>query len=189
MATLADKLINKQSSGGSAPAGLSDALLTLSGESASWKQHNIDVSAYNGSTGRIVVKYVSGSSFTGDIQLDSISVGSNSFNFDASNDSWQQSSVADTTVYESVTWGSIGTGTSAGMFNRDSGGTPSSGTGLTTAASGIYYIYAETSSSGYPNSTFWARSPSISINGNTLTIYVARSGATIGTLTVHLDIE
>lgn len=188
MATLADKLISKQSSGGSAPVGLSDALLTLSGESAVWEQHNIDVSAYNGSTGRIIVKYASGSSYTGDIQFDSVSVGSNTFNFDASNDSWEQSGIVNTTVYESVSWGAIGTGTTIGMFNRDSGGTPSTGTGLTSAASGFYYIYAETSSSGM-NAIFWARSPPISINGDTLTIYVARSGATIGTLTVHLDIE
>lgn len=71
----------------------------------------------------------------------------------------------------------------------DTGGTGSSSTARADAASGSYYVFAETSSPGYPSYNFWLRSPQIVLGGSpTLSYYEARLGATIGTLNVYLDI-
>lgn len=60
---------------------------------------------------------------------------------------------------------------------------------MTSAASGSYYVYAEASSSGYPSVNFWLRSPEILLGGNPVLSYSeARSGATIGSLDVYLDV-
>jgi len=174
-----------------AELGLSPVLDTVSGQSASWSQRTVDISDYNGATAYLVFEYTNGASdFTGDIQLDLIEIGGNTYSFETSSDGFQKNSVLNVSTYSAVTWTALTTGSSGGgNWFRDSGGTPSTGTGLTTAASGSYYVYAETSSpanvSGYK---FWLRSPSVVINSNTFSYYEARSGASMGTLNVYLDV-
>jgi hypothetical protein len=170
--------------------GLSPLLDTVTGQNAVWSQRIVDVSNYSGVTAYLVFEYANGSSFTGDIQLDSIDIGGNLYTFDSSVESFERNSNLNSSTYDTTTWTALTTGTSGGgSWLRDSGGTASSNTGLTTAAGGFWYVYAETSNpaavAGYK---FWLRSPSVVINSDTFSYYEARSGAGIGTLNVYLDV-
>lgn len=169
--------------------GFSASLDTITGQNASWSQRTVDISSYGGATVRPVFYYVSGSNFTGDIQLDQIQIDSTTYSFESDSESWQTSS-NESSTYSGVTWVSVPTAASnAPRFSRDSGGTASTGTGLTTAADGSFYLYAETSSAGYPNTPFWLRGPEVTLSGSpTFSYYEARSGATIGTLNFYLDV-
>ena len=180
--------------GGSAgySTGFSDVLDTISGSSEQWLQRSVDVSSYAGATVRPVFHYVSGSNFTGDIQLDQISINGTTYGFESGVDNFEGNQAADYSSYNLVGWQSVLTATSGnGQWLRDSGGTTSGSTGLTTSASGSWYVYAETSGNGtgFPNKNFWLRGPQITLGSSpTFSYYEARSGATIGTLNVHLDV-
>ena len=63
--------------------GLSASLDTISGQSSSWSQRNVDITSYAGATVRPVFYYVSGSNFTGDIQLDQIAIDSTTYSFES----------------------------------------------------------------------------------------------------------
>ena len=166
--------------------GLSSSLLTISGELDAWTQQTIDISAYAGATVRLVFRYLSGASLTGDIQLDAINLDGNSYSFENSGDGFQ-TSIGGESSYASVSWNNLATGTSTRKWNVDSGGTGSSGTGRTDAASGSYYVYAEVSAA--TNSYFWLRSPQVTLGSSpTLSFYEARLGSAIGTLDVYLDV-
>lgn len=169
--------------------GLSDSLDSVSGENNAWSQRTVDISAYAGATVKPVFYYVSGSHFTGDIQLDAIDVDGTSYSFEAGTTGWVTSS-AETSNYNSVNWTVVPTTAStAPRFSRDSGGTASTGTGRTDAADGSFYLYAETTSAGYPSTPFWLRGPEVTLSSSpTLSYYEARSGATIGTLNFYLDV-
>ena len=168
--------------------GLSNSLLTLSGELDAWSQRTIDVSAYAGATVRVVFKYRSGSSFRGDIQLDLVDIDGNSYSFENTGEGFETSLNAESS-YAAVGWSSLSVGTSAVSWNVDSGGTGSGGTARTDAANGSYYVYAETSGSGSPSKDFWLRSPQTTFGSSpTLSFYEARLGVDIGTLDVYLDV-
>ncbi len=189
------------SAAGDAPAGGGGTYLlrTLLGSTAAWESITDDISTYvsAGSNVRIAFQYKSGASYTGDVQIDSVQI-PNDFihNFDGSAESYEVATATSSDVpYDSVAaWSPIATsGSTTGIFNRDSGGTPSGNTGLTTASSGSWYIYAETSATGigYPNMYFWVRTPAITLstNATSLVYAVARYGATIGTLKTYLIVE
>jgi hypothetical protein len=175
------------------PLGLTPVLATYSGQSASWSLENLNsaVAAYSGSTARVVFKYRGGTSFTGDIQLDAITLGGTTAGFEAGIDSYQTSTSTDgaTSAYTSVTsWTALQTSTLAGRWNRDTGTTPSAGTGGLGAYAGSYFVYAETSGVGTPSKYFWLRGPEIVITPAVLQFALGRQGATIGTIEVYLDI-
>ena len=179
------------SSGPTYETGLSPVLDTITGPSGVWSQRTVDISDYEGATARLVFEYTNGTDgFTGDIQLDSITFGSNTYTFESDVESFETTS-GNPSTYDSVTWSALTTATSGGgLFLRDSGGTGSTGTGLTTGAeSSTFYVYAETSSpanvTGYK---FWLRSPSVVLSTATLEYYEAREGVGIGTLNVYLDV-
>lgn len=168
--------------------GFSTSLDTISGQLDDWRQRTVDISAYAGASVRVVFHYVSGSSFTGDIQLDAINMDGNFYSFESGTESFQ-TSVSGEASYNSVSWNSLATGEVNGRWNRDSGGTGSSGTARTDAANGSFYVFAETTSPGSPSYNFWLRSPQITLGSTpTLTYFETRLGATIGTLNVHLDV-
>ena len=169
--------------------GLSESLDTISGQNASWSQRTVDITAYATANVRPVFYYVSGTNYTGDIQLDLINIDGTSYSFESNTTGWETSS-NESTTYSGVTWINVPTSASnSPRFSRDSGGTASTGTGLTTAAEGSYYLYAETTSAGYPNTPFWLRGPQVSLSSSpTFSYYEARSGATIGTLNFYLDV-
>ena len=175
-------LLPSTGGGGAGPAlGLSESLFTVSGENDAWTERNIDLGAYAGTTGHIVFRYISGDSFRGDLQLDLI----NGNSFENTGNSFQTSSSGETN-YESVSWSTLSVGTTNGQWNVDQSGTPTSSTARTDAAGGTYYVYAETSGSGSPNSYFWLRSQEL-VAPSTLTFYEARNGINIGTLDVYFD--
>lgn len=170
--------------------GFSQSLDTISGQLDGWRQRTVNISSYAGATVRLVFHYVSGSNFTGDIQIDAIDLDENFYSFEISNHSFE-TSINGESSYNSVSWNSLGTGEVNGRWNRDSGGTGSSGTARTDAAEGNFYVFAETtgSGSGFPSRNFWLRSPQIVLGNNpTLTYFETRLGETIGTLNVHLDV-
>lgn len=149
--------------------------------------YSISVSAFKGKTVRAVFHYVSGSNFTGDVQLDLIAMpwygsflgsgtqwqtmgtGFGGSTFSAAqlnpdftlNGNWE-TNTNDSSSYTGTTFGSIGTATNAyGRWVGRSNGTPSGSTGLTSSPFNGMHVYTETSvnGSGYPSKNFWLRSP------------------------------
>ena len=82
------------------------------------------------------------------------------------------------------------TSTQANRWNRDTGGTGSSNTGVatTTGQNGSWYIYAETSSNGYSNKDFICASPTITVDNSTFNIIFGFYGATIGQTDVYIRV-
>ena len=187
--------------GGDSSSGLSEdpyyeltQLRTMSGQSSSWTTYTDSLSSYAGQKGRLVFIYQNGTSFRGDIQVDDINFDGNSYSFESDGQSWLTStSTTNTAEFNDLgkfqqnigTWPNIGTGTTGGRWNRDSGGTPSSSTGLTTADAGSFYIYTEVS--GWNLAYFTACSPLLELSSNpgNLTYAVARYGTNIGTFKVY----
>lgn len=167
--------------------------------SAVYTERTADISSYLGKQARLVVLYQSGSSFTGDVQLDDFSIGGNFYDPEDGANGFQVQSTADNsqiasgnldniqTDYDAVSWTTIGTTTTDyGKFIRDSGGTPSGSTGLTTGNTGNFYYYAETSSTGSLND-IWLRSPQVTIKNDDLSFFTAQYGATSGAIYAYLD--
>jgi hypothetical protein len=180
----------KRGGGSSYSVGFSTSLDTVSGQNASWSQRTVDISAYAGATVNLVFHYTNGANgFRGDMQLDEINLDGTTYSFESNSQSFQTSGNNEST-YAGVSWISVATATTNGRWNRDSGGTPSGDTALSTASDGSFYLYAETTSPanvlGY---NFWLRSPQVTLSSTpTLSYHEARSGSDIGTLNVHLNV-
>lgn len=149
---------------------------------------------YRGATVRPVFFYENTSGgFRADLQLDLINLDGNGYSFESNATGWQTTtSSTGITGYSSASWTSVATAVTTGRWNRDAAGTGSSGTGRTDAASGSYYLYAETSSpanaAGY---RFLLRGPQVTLGDDPdFTWYEARysSDSTMGTLKVYLDV-
>jgi hypothetical protein len=170
--------------------------------STSWENISINVGAYKGKTVRFVWHYVSGSSYTGDIQIDNIAVptynnywtqtyynlGTSSFN-----GAFLSTTTSNTSSYAAASFGSISTSTRGyGRWVGRSGGTPSGSTGLSSGYGGSgYYVYAETSSSGAPSKNFWLRTNPVVLAYEVGSPYfgfrLGRYGSTIGTLKIYVE--
>lgn len=144
---------------------------------------------------RIYFHYASGTSYTGDLAIDYVKVGSELIGdeFDVA-EGWQQGLNDHTysTIVEaqSLTYGDLVRNYGSGSYqnwNVDADGTPSGSTGPTSAYNGSMYVYAETSSNGN-NSNYWLRSPVITPTGTAevISAYISAYGGTIGTLTVYV---
>jgi len=170
------------------PLGLSEPLLTLSGENDAWTERTIDLSAYTGRTVRVIWKYVSGNTFTGDIQIDGIEIDGTMYDTPSGSDF--QTSRNQETSYDSISWYDMVSGVTDGRWNIDSGGTPSDNTGRSDNPEGTTYYYAETTNpKGYPNKHFWLRSFSFTCDEDSyVSFYEARKGESIGTLEVMVDV-
>lgn len=172
--------------------GLTSSLFSVSGQNSSWTQRTVDLSNFVGCTVRLIFAHqtaASGTTYRADLQLDEINVNGSTYTFETTGDltGWQTSTSSQST-YTSVSWSAVTTGTSGTRWLRDSGGTSSSGTGLTTGGDNTsFYLYTETSGStnGF---YYWLRSPEITLTSGTLTFYEARYGSTIGDFDVFLDI-
>lgn len=179
--------------------GVSSRLVSVPAQnSAVWTQRTADITNYIGLKARLLVLYQSGTSFTGDVQLDDFNIGGNSFDPETGANGFQVPTVIDNSKiasgnldniqsdYDAITWTGIGSSTSAyGFFVRDPSGTPSGSTGLTSGNTGSYYFYAETSSSG-SNNDIWLLSPEVTIKNDELSFYTAQYGATCGPIYAYL---
>ena len=179
-------------------------LQTITGQASYWATGSNSLSSYAGQTGRIVFNYTNGSSsyrrYRGDMQLDSIAFDGNTYNFDApSGQDWVTSSSFSGT-YGSMNpndlssfnnnirnYFNLTTGTTSNRWNVDANGTSSSYTALSSAHSGSYYVYAETSGSGSQNQNFTLASPLVTLSNNpaNLTYAHARYGSNIGTTRIY----
>ena len=179
--------------------GVSSRLISVPAQnSAVWTQRTADITDYIGLKARLLVLYQSGTSFTGDVQLDDFNIGGNSFDPETGTNGFQVPTVSDNSRiafgnldniqsdYDAITWTGIGSSTSSyGFFVRDPSGTPSGSTGLTSGNTGSYYFYAETSSSGSSND-IWLLSPEVTIKSDELSFYTAQYGATCGPIYAYL---
>jgi len=149
---------------------------------------------YRGATVRPVFYYENTSGgFRADLQLDLISLDGNTYSFESDATGWQTTtSSTDISNYDTASWSSVGSGSTGGRWYRDLGGTPSTGTGRSDAASGSYYLYAETSSSASTvGFDFLLRGPQVTLGDDPdFTFYEARysSDSTMGTLKVYLEV-
>ena len=191
-----DRLSNFRNYGGIWVGKLEQIVTVYPGNSTSWSNQITNLSSlYYGRDVRVVWKYTSGSSYTGDFQLGgNVTLGGTTFDLDTySGTAWQTTRV-DTAAYDTATFYDILTGTTALRWNKRSGtGTPSGNTGLVPppySGGDSTYYYAETSSGGSPSKRFWLRSPQVSISSGSAQInwWRGNKGATIGNYTIYLEI-
>ena len=180
--------------------GLSGVLAYRIGEynCTSYEIVTIDLTNYIGNTVKIVINYSNGSGGTGDVQVDNIVLwndnrtsGSPAYSFNSSTHNFQ-TSTTNNAFYSNVTWAYLADGTTALRWNRDSGGTPTSGTGLGFDGDGQasgYYVYAEVSGVS-ALSYFWLRSPNISVTSthHNLEVYLSRCGSAVGRTSFYVDV-
>jgi hypothetical protein len=170
--------------------GLSNALLSVSGNNNAWVQRTVDISAYANATVRLVFHATNGGGFNSDFQVDAIDLDGAAYSFENQTHGFE-TSTNNSGTYAGVSWNNIAVESgNNGAWQVDSGGTPSGSTGRNDAADGTFYVYSESSSpanvAGY---NFWLRSPEVVLGSTpSLTFFEARAGANIGTLTVYLEV-
>ena len=159
---------------------------------ATWTLRTADIADYVGHDCRLVIAHKlpsSGSNYTADVQVDDMKLGSTFWDPEAGTNSFERASnLAVNLEYANVTWEALATGTTQGRWNRDDGGTPSSSTGNTSGHTGNYYFYTEVSSNYTADYVYWLRSPTVSVDTNTLEVYTAQNGATCGEIRIYLDV-
>lgn len=152
-------------------------------------QYNIDIARYANKSARVVFRFDNNTYVNSDYQIDLVNVSGTSYDFEGTGHSWQTTTV-NTIDYNTATWTNLALSTANARWNFDTGGTPTAGAANTSAASGTYYAYAESTGMITYGSYFaWLRSPVISLGATpTLSFYLCRfvSGPYI---TVHLDIQ
>jgi len=175
------------------PLGLSSSLLSLTGYNAAWAQRTVDLSDYADHTIRLVWRAVAGTgtSWQNDIQIDSISVDGNTYDFETGVEGFS-SSYRDQSGYSSVTWYTVTDTNYTGFWCRDTGNTPSSSTGNLGAQGGSYYLFLESSSPVVAGEEFWLRSPAIALGSSpgSVTFYEGRDTGdnTDATLDFYVDV-
>jgi hypothetical protein len=125
---------------------------------------------------QIAWHYVSGASFRGDYAIDTVSLQGNTYNFDSTSSSVFSTSQGfgttsgvntsnSVTAYQNAVFVPTATSVTLGRWNRDTGTTPSSSTGPSSAHSGTHFLYAETSSSNSSSTgvNMWLFSPIITV--------------------------
>ncbi|MEL7532785.1 MAG: T9SS type A sorting domain-containing protein, partial [Bacteroidota bacterium] len=164
---------------------------TESGDQGSaWNDLTLDLSAYAGNTIKLRFFGTTASSWQGDIVIDAIgleeaSTGGGgcsgaitsypySESFESGVGAWTQSSADD------IDW------------TRDSGGTPSSGTGPSTGADGAWYMYIEASSPNFPAKTAIFESPCFdlsSLASPEYTFSYHMLGSAVGTVSLQISTD
>jgi len=131
---------------------------------ASWGYVDLEVP-----DGILYVFYISGSNFTGDFAIDTVTVSDITSGAPLgtipTTSSWERNTSAGETDFHDendTAWTFMGTSSTAinGTWNLDSNGTGSTGTGPSSNSTGsttLQYIYAETSGAGFANKYFTLR--------------------------------
>lgn len=166
------------------------------GTDATWRTFSLsDVgSTYNGRTARIVLVYKtasSGTTFQGDLQIDRIRWGGQTFDFDTGEDWRKDTDVAVTSIGSYANNlldanNAVGTTVVNQYWSRDPNATGSSGTGGAIANYGGYCLYAETSATALGD-VFWCMSPTFTYtSSSTRDIIIAAEGNACGILAVYV---
>jgi len=186
------------------PTGLTFTLLdTITGNDSSvntWTQKSYGASdgLTANSTGVLLIHMVV-SSFRADMQVDDFNFGSGIIDFESSANNFQTTTVGTglttylstlsdagkESTYNGLTFSNVITSSTntSGIWNRDSGGTPSSNTGSTTdhtLGAGGDYLYFESSSSSHPIGGY-LRSPSVTLGSTpSISFWTSRFGVNMG---------
>ena len=204
------------------PPGLTNYIDFLPGETGRvWQRRKLsDLYRYRNQKVKFVFHYVQqseGYTWRGDIQLDDIKItpnksrgdGIKNYSFESEvPEGWETSDgggvgsdvedkYGNISSYDDVDWVPIQTGNHRGRWNRDTGGTPTTGTGdLETGNTGDYYLYAETSAAGTGSTNnaygrgFFLRTESFILGDNPQLEYAyAQDGSRMGDLKVYIDIQ
>ena len=156
------------------------------------KNYTLDVSGANycngspssgSNNGRIFVRYESGTSYTQDPQLTKVqingsnySVGDTGHAFSYGN--WQTTYRTTNTAYSTSGFSNVTAGTSpTGKWFRDTGNTPSGGTGVNVSSC----IYYEGSSGGYSKDVY-LQSPIFAFSSDTVKLSFYAYGSSIGSM-------
>jgi hypothetical protein len=166
-------------------------LWTQSGDQGSaWNANTVDLTAYAGSTIKLRFFGTTSSSWQGDICVDNIALEETS-----TGGSGCSGAITSYPYSESFESG-IGTWTQENGddidWTRDSGGTPSSGTGPSTGSDGAWYMYIEASSPNYPSKTAIFNSPCFdlgSLSSPELTFDYHMLGSSVGTVSLQVSTD
>ncbi|NER13142.1 T9SS type A sorting domain-containing protein [Leptobacterium flavescens] len=133
-------------------------------QGANWNNAVVNLNAYAGNSVQLRYVGTSGSSWQGDMAVDNIALttGTGGGNTGCSGG-------ITSFPYNESFEGGFGAWTQASGddfdWTRQSGGTPSTGTGPTSAFNGTFYVYVETSSPNNPNLTATLNSPCFDLSG------------------------
>lgn len=150
-----------------------------------WFTASVDLSAYTGSIVQLRYKGLTSNSYTSDMAIDDIKISTlpcagvvTSFPYTESFETdfgiWSQD------LTEDFDW------------SRNSGSTPSIGTGPSSATDGLWYAYIESSFPNYPSKAAFLNSPCLDFTGqSTIVINFAYHmlGSTIGTLALEITTD
>lgn len=150
-----------------------------SNQGNAWLDGSVSLAAYSGVI-RLRFVGVTGSTWQGDMAIDQL-------NLQGATGGGSCTATATVPYYAGFESGFDNwTQVSGDDFNwsRNSGGTPSSNTGPTSASAGSYYLYCEVSSPNYPSKSAAITTPCISIpnGGATLTFDYHMYGGSVGTM-------
>lgn len=145
-----------------------------------------------GETGRIVFKYISGTNFTGDMQIVQVTTNGSSSNVGVDYTSWERNTTSNVTSYpDSNGWSTIGTSLIYGNWSMISGGTETDETGVAPSSTygGVSLLFeASTNGVGFPNKTGFLRGPNTTFTSNSVTVHFYAYGATMGNLYAGVEI-
>ena len=137
---------------------------------STWNTYSEDLSSYSGTTGRIYIRYKTGTNYYNDPQFDNMELVDTTLGTidhdpgtTTGRSRWEKRTAYTTGILPTDSYSSITTGSSSSsVWNWDSGGTGSSNTGGTRDANGSssgYYLYFEGSSPNFSSSArfYWVR--------------------------------
>ncbi len=152
-------------------------------------QYTIDISRYRNKSARVVFRVDNNKLDTSDYQVDLVNISGTSYDFENTGHNWQ-TTTTNALTYDLATWSTLAVGTTNARWNVDTGGTPTVGAANTAAASGSYYVYAESTGTSLTTSyLMWLRSPIIALGATpTLSFYLCRN-VSGPYFTVHLDVQ
>lgn len=135
---------------------------SISGDQgANWNAQSVDLAAYLGTTVQLRFVGSTAASWAGDMAVDDIGLSTSGGGGGGGNCTASVSSYPYAESFEAG-FGNWSQGSGDDLdWTRDSGGTPSSGTGPGTGADGTWYMYVEASGNGtgYPNKVTYLNGP------------------------------
>ena len=141
-----------------------------------------------GRTCHVYIRHASGGGFKQDAQLKAVRPGSSGFYkaVGGTDSTWGWAQwdttrrTTNTSYIHGSGWYNVAQGTTSGYWNQDTGGTPSSSTGIDVGATGC--IYYEGSGGTAYNKHVYLRSKQFTLTSNTFVVRTHGYGANMGTL-------